>query len=312
MKAISRLALAALVITLIVASCQNDSSLVVVQKDHLNGAFRLQFAEIGDYVWNDANMNGIQDEGEEGVGGVTVNLYNDAEELITSAVTDEDGEYEFQEIDPGDYYIEFVLPDDYMFSPMDEGDDDTIDSDADPETGWTELLTLEADMEYPDIDAGMYMIEDQEGCTYGKGFWARHCGFGPQNDLVTNLLPLWLGNDTGESSIAVETAEMAQHILLQGLGDPSNGVTRLYAHFLAAKLNIANGASAEDIADLVVEADDFLAENDWEDWHEFDEETRQMINMWKDTFEDYNEGEIGPGHCDHDDDGGKPISVSRQ
>ena len=32
-------------------------------------------AALGDYVWDDANHNGIQDAGENGIGGVTVTLY---------------------------------------------------------------------------------------------------------------------------------------------------------------------------------------------------------------------------------------------
>jgi hypothetical protein len=33
-------------------------------------------AEIGNTVWNDANKNGVQDDGEEGISGVRIKLYN--------------------------------------------------------------------------------------------------------------------------------------------------------------------------------------------------------------------------------------------
>ena len=50
--------------------------------------------EIGNRIWNDANSNGVQDPGENGIAGVTVRLYkNDV--LLATAVTDANGEYYF-------------------------------------------------------------------------------------------------------------------------------------------------------------------------------------------------------------------------
>ncbi len=262
---------------------------------------------IGDYVWVDANMNGIQDEDEMGMEGIEVTLYDCEDNMLASTTTDADGMYWFTELEAGDYMLGFGIPEDYMFTMMNQGDDDAVDSDVYSETGMTECITLEMDEMNGTVDAGIYMMED-DGCTYGKGFWKNHSGFGPQDDLVTDLLPIWLGNSDGESSIAVETAQIAYDILRQHeYGHPSNGITRLYAHFLTAKLNVANGASDEDIADYIVEADNFLADNDWEDWNELDHDTRMMINDWKDMFEDYNEGDIGPGNCD--DDNGDEVTV---
>jgi hypothetical protein len=277
--------------------CQNEQSPVAAGSSK---ALILQTAELGDFVWNDVNMDGIQDPDEAGIEGVTVSLYDFEENFVDSAVTDENGHYTFDGVEPGDYYLEFMLLEDYEFSPMDQGDNDTLDSDADPETGLTGTLTLEADMSYLDVDAGMYMPED-EGCTYGKGFWKNHTGMGPQEDLVTDLLPIWLGNDDGELSMAVETPEMAYALLQQHTyGEPSNGITKLYAHLLTAKLNIANGANDEDIADVIDEIDDFLADHDWESWDELSHEDRQMVNQWKGMLGNYNDGEIGPGHCGDD------------
>ena len=39
---------------------------------------------IGDYVWNDGNRNGIQDDGDTGINGVTVNLYDCAGNPVAS------------------------------------------------------------------------------------------------------------------------------------------------------------------------------------------------------------------------------------
>ena len=51
--------------------------------------------EIGNYVWFDANENGIQDSGELPIGGVTVRLRNSGGTLLATAVTNPLGQYFF-------------------------------------------------------------------------------------------------------------------------------------------------------------------------------------------------------------------------
>ncbi|MFC1961226.1 SdrD B-like domain-containing protein, partial [Chloroflexota bacterium] len=50
---------------------------------------------IGDYVWNDLNGNGIQDGGEVGIPGVTVELRDGTGNLLSSMVTNGSGQYLF-------------------------------------------------------------------------------------------------------------------------------------------------------------------------------------------------------------------------
>ena len=51
--------------------------------------------EIGNRVWRDADLDGVQDPGESGIAGVTVRLYNASNTLTATAVTDASGEYYF-------------------------------------------------------------------------------------------------------------------------------------------------------------------------------------------------------------------------
>ena len=51
--------------------------------------------ELGNRVWRDTNGDGVQDPGEPAIAGVTVHLYNAANGLIATAVTDANGEYYF-------------------------------------------------------------------------------------------------------------------------------------------------------------------------------------------------------------------------
>jgi hypothetical protein len=51
-------------------------------------------SEIGNYVWNDLNKNGIQDPNEPPIPGVSVRLYQGAT-LLATVVTNAQGEYYF-------------------------------------------------------------------------------------------------------------------------------------------------------------------------------------------------------------------------
>ncbi|CAA6806722.1 MAG: Unknown protein [uncultured Sulfurovum sp.] len=118
---------------------------------------------IGNLVFEDFNKNGVQDVGERGLANVAVSLFNnDTEEKVENTVTDENGLYEFNHVDPEfNYYVQFTIPNGFVVSPQDQ-DDDTIDSDAD-ETGKTEVIILEADQINATVDMGLY----REGSTLG-------------------------------------------------------------------------------------------------------------------------------------------------
>ncbi|MCO6452946.1 MAG: VWA domain-containing protein, partial [Caldilineales bacterium] len=88
---------------------------------------------IGDYVWNDANGNGIQDEGPgHGINGVTVKLYREGGDnvcsiadmipanFVKSAVTAGDGEYDLTNLAPDVYCVNVevtTMPGGYEFIP---------------------------------------------------------------------------------------------------------------------------------------------------------------------------------------------------
>ncbi|NUN10954.1 MAG: carboxypeptidase regulatory-like domain-containing protein, partial [Ignavibacteriaceae bacterium] len=116
-----------------------------------------QFASIGDKVWLDANKNGIQDSGENGFANVTVKLYTSANVLQSTTTTDANGLYSFTNLIPGNYYVQFVLPSGYSFSPKDQGSNDAVDSDADVTDGKTTVTNLVAGENDVTWDAGIYV-----------------------------------------------------------------------------------------------------------------------------------------------------------
>ena len=116
---------------------------------------------------------------------------------------------------------------------------------------------------------------------------------------MTPLLPIWLGDMGGEDSLEVTTAGEAVLVLtMKFYGGGKNGIAKLYAQMLATKLNIANGASDGDLSDALTMADDFLAEHSASDWKRLSKADKKMVLKWKSMFDGYNNGDIGPGHCD--------------
>lgn len=51
---------------------------------------------VGDTVWYDSNGNGVQDAGEPGIAGVTVELLDGNGAVLATATTDADGQYSFE------------------------------------------------------------------------------------------------------------------------------------------------------------------------------------------------------------------------
>jgi hypothetical protein len=114
---------------------------------------------LGNFVWWDRNCDGILQDTEAGVPNVTVNLLRADGSLVLSMVTDANGNYLFERLRPGDYIVQFIPPADFYFSPLEQGGNNAIDSNANPTTGitfgQTTLIALPADVTDLTWDAGL-------------------------------------------------------------------------------------------------------------------------------------------------------------
>jgi len=119
-------------------------------------------AQLGNLVFEDTNEDGIQDAGEPGLEGVTVNLFEAGGTApIATTTTDAAGDYQFTDLAPGDYVVEVVTT--REFTAQDAGADDAVDSDVDTTTGRTGVINLSPGENDQTNDAGVLPLRAQLG-----------------------------------------------------------------------------------------------------------------------------------------------------
>jgi hypothetical protein len=115
-------------------------------------------ARLGDYVWEDSDVDGVQDDNETGISGVTVRLLDENGNQIRFTVTNLSGFYLFDNLAPGNYIVKFDTKAGYIPTANERGGNEEKDSDADPVTGRAPLVTLVSGQSDLTIDAGFYRL----------------------------------------------------------------------------------------------------------------------------------------------------------
>ena len=152
-------------------------------------------AVIGDFVWNDLNGNGFADLEEPGIAHITISLTPTGSTTPTQTVlTDETGRYQFNDVDPGNYMLEFTKVDSrggfWSFTGQDLPGSDSLDSDVDQDGRvWIEVGDNDETL---DIDAGMLTQDFVHSASVGNRVWDDINGDGVQN-----------GNERGLAGIEV-------------------------------------------------------------------------------------------------------------
>jgi len=146
-------------------------------------------AQIGDYVWQDDDRDGIQDPNEDGIEGVMVILQIPGESNptnIDTTFTDADGFYFFNVI-PGDYKVLFINPGGLTFTDPNQGSNDALDSDVDPTMGMTGVYTIGPGEINLTIDAGLFPKCDNITDPGEIGPDQFLCGPGNDPDPILNI-----------------------------------------------------------------------------------------------------------------------------
>ena len=112
-------------------------------------------------VFADRNDNGLRDDGENGLTGMTVRLIGEEGEAF-SAEIGADGTYLFDAVMPGTYYLEYELPENAVFARVTNGGN-TITGDR---TGRSESFSMTSGIERTGPVCGALTLGRIEGSAY--------------------------------------------------------------------------------------------------------------------------------------------------
>jgi hypothetical protein len=201
---------------------------------------------LGDRVWYDNNRDGVQDAGEPGIAGVTVNLLNASDVVIATTTTDAFGNYIFPDLNPGGYRVQFaaVAGMQRTLGNSTSGNiPDATDSDADQATGRTQGYILVAGEKNMSVDAGYYSTQPAANVgALGDRVWNDLNGDGIQNETTPGSgiytepgvagITVTLYNSAG-TAIATTTTDANGNYLFPGLtpGNYSVGFSNLPVGF---------------------------------------------------------------------------------
>lgn len=219
-----------------------------------------RLAGLGDYVWEDSNSNGLQDNGEPGLNGYRVNLLKpdgspvrdaDGNPITTVTAnhptTNQPGYYQFVGLPPGDYKVEFVvIGRNFTTQNADgQGVNGALNSDPNTGTGITPTFNLPGGFN-PNIDAGLSGPLYDTACVYGTNELTTIYGRGMGNDFrglkqvkfripnANNLVGLYAqfaGKDNGPMPTLVRWATNVQRRIDQRNG-PDFPAYRQYAVYI--------------------------------------------------------------------------------
>jgi uncharacterized repeat protein (TIGR01451 family) len=116
-------------------------------------------ADVGDFVWEDLDGDGLQDSNEPGIAGVTVTLFDQWGNPELTTTTDVQGFYLFEDVSVGRYYMRFRTGDPLLLPTVDGiGNNRGRDSNLDNSNGdgTTAMFDLRPNDENLSIDAGFY------------------------------------------------------------------------------------------------------------------------------------------------------------
>jgi serine-aspartate repeat-containing protein C/D/E len=153
------------------------------------------------------NFNGVQDAGEPGISGITVNLRNSGGAVLATDTTNASGGYLFNNLTAGAYQVEVLAPTGYFFTVRDAGSNDSVDSDIGATggsgSGLSGPINLAAGQTNLTVDAGLY-----RKATLGDRVW-----LDKDNDGIQDANEKGVGNvgvkllDTSGQQIATTTTD---------------------------------------------------------------------------------------------------------
>jgi len=213
--------------------------------------------QLGNFIWLDANADGLQDPNEPGLEGIQIELYRSDDTLLATTTSDQNGHYTFT-VDSGNYYLKTSISN-MTFSPANQGSNATIDSDYLRLEDRTAIVSIAPGIDDLDLDIGaielpvctvaqdIMLVLDGSSSTSSSDY-KRLTAFA--GDLVDSLL----ANGSHARLGAVQHENAAGPSVLSALTDEANTLH-------TAIENSVQGAGSEDLAGGIALAQTTLRNN---------------------------------------------------
>ncbi len=229
-------------------------------------------ASLGDRVWLDYDGDGVQDAGEVGINGVTVQLLDTAGNVIASAVTAGDGNYTFPNLLAGTYKVKVVS------STLPAGMAQTYDLDG---SGTAHIATAAVNGGQSRTDADFGYRPPAPG-TATIGYWKNHPAAWPVSTITIGGV--------------VYTRDQA--IVL--LGTPSRGDKSidLFKQLVATKLSLIAGNDPSCIYQTAASADAWMAAHPPGSNVGGSSSAWAQASPWHTQLDNYNNGQLCAPHRD--------------
>lgn len=170
-------------------------------------------------AWDDLDANGAQDENEPGYADAMVNLYDGDGELLATTLTasegDNVGQYCFDGLTPGTYYIEMVLPNGRVLSPANARQDRTVDSDLTNANGanTTNTITITRGDRVENVDLGTYTGGSVCGIVWKEDETSENGIFNADVDSLIPFSQVQLLSDRGSVIAIADTDSLGSYCI---------------------------------------------------------------------------------------------------
>ncbi|HKH43124.1 MAG TPA: SdrD B-like domain-containing protein [Thermoanaerobaculia bacterium] len=229
-------------------------------------------ASLGDRVWLDYDIDGVQDTGENGINGVTVQLLDAAGNVIASAVTSGDGNYTFPNLLAGTYKVKVIS------STLPAGAVQTYDLDG---TGTAHIatVTVAGGQSRSDADFGYRLPAPGTGTI---GYWKTHPEAWPVSSITIGGV--------------VYTRDQA--IVLFDTPSRGDKSIDLFKQLVAAKLNLIVGNNPSCIYQTIASADAWMTAHPPGSNVGSSSAAWTQASPWHTQLDNYNNGRLCAPHRD--------------
>lgn len=228
-----------------------DTSVVVLGPGEVNLGVNFGYnigsnlsdAQVGDRVWLDVNINGVQDSGEAGISGLTVTLTDSLGTVIATQNTGSNGEYLFSGLAAGTYTVRVLNTAGYL---------PTYDTDGILTAGQATVSLVNGEKRL-DVDFG-YRIPPPPPASIAGRVWDDADASGTANGAETGLagMPVTLRDGSG-TILATMATDGAGYYSFQALSAGSYTVSVVPAAYWGSTYDV-DGTGTPNIAGVAVVA----------------------------------------------------------